>query len=140
MDKMRKRIGVVESDDDESRALCAALERHEFRAIPLRSLADLQADHQASPFLVVILDLDCLPVTNYFLRDLKRQNPEVHIIGISSRTFHPELQEALSLYISACLAKPVDSDELIYWVKSIFQDHSAGGGSTGEQQRMNGRP
>ncbi len=136
---MRERIGVVESDAEASRGLCEALERHEFRAIPLRSLADLQPDHQAYPFPVIILDLDGLPVTNYFLRDLKRQNPEVHIIALSSRTFHPELQEALSLYISACLAKPVDSDELIYWVKSIFQDHPAGGGSTGQQQRMNGR-
>jgi DNA-binding response OmpR family regulator len=136
---MRERIGVVEGNGQVSRALCAVLERHEFQPIPLKSLADFEADNQTYSFPVVILDLDGLPVTNHLLRDLKRQNPEVHIIGISSRTFHPELQEALSLHISACLAKPVDSDELIYWVKSIFQDHTAGEGLTGEQQRMKAR-
>jgi DNA-binding response OmpR family regulator len=118
---MRERIGVVESNGDASRALCAALERHDFQATPLNSLADFEAGNQTHPFQVVILDLDGLPVSNRFLRDLRRQNPEVHIIGISSRTFHPELQEALRSDISACLAKPLDEEELIYWLKSICE-------------------
>jgi CheY-like chemotaxis protein len=87
---------------------------------------------------VLILDLDSLPVDNRFIRDLRKQNPDVPIIALSSRTFHPELQEALSLYISACLAKPVNPDELIYWVKSICQDQLSTGGSVGEPKRMNG--
>jgi len=120
-DDIAQRIGVVESDGDLSRALCAALARHQFQAIPLNSLADFEADQQTSPFHVLILDLDGLPVSSRSLRDLKRQNPKLHVIGISSRTFHPELQEAMRNDISACLGKPIDMDELLYWLKSICE-------------------
>lgn len=118
---MRERIGVVEGNGEVSRALCAVLERHEFQPIPLKSLADFESGNRTHPFQVVILDLDGLPVTNRFLKDLRRKNPDVHIIGISSRTFHPELQEAMRRDISACLAKPLDEEELIYWLKSICE-------------------
>jgi DNA-binding NtrC family response regulator len=118
---MHERIGVLDSEDRASRALCAVLERHDFQAAPLNSLADFEAGNRIYPFQVVILDLDGLPVSNRFLRDLRRQNPEVHIIGISSRMFHPELQEAMRSDISACLSKPLDEEELIYWLKSICE-------------------
>jgi len=68
---------------------------------------------------VVILGLDDPRVNNRVLRDLKRKRPALHIIGISSRAFHPELKDAISNYIYACLRKPVDFDELIYLLKSI---------------------
>jgi len=41
-------------------------------------------------------------------------------MAVSGRPFHPELKEALATYICACLCKPVDLDEPIYLVKSIF--------------------
>ena len=118
---MRERIGVVESNEDASRALCSELERHDYRATPLGSLSEMEASVRESDFQVVILDLDGFPVENRFLRDLKKQNPLVHVIGLSSRTFHPELQEAMRNDISACLGKPIDADELIYWLKSICE-------------------
>ena len=134
---MRERIGVIDNKGDTSRALCAVLKRHDFQATPLSSLSDFESDIRKCAFQVLILDLDSLPVDNRFIRDLRKQNPEVPIIALSSRTFHPELQEALSLYISACLAKPVNPDELIYWLKSIFQDQLSTEGSVGEQKRIN---
>jgi len=36
------------------------------------------------------------------------------------RAFHPELEEAMSNYIFACLSKPADEDELVFWIKSLF--------------------
>jgi DNA-binding response OmpR family regulator len=118
---MCERIGVAESNGEASQALCTELEGHGYRATPVASLSDLEAGIREAEFKVVILDLDSFPVKNRFLRDLRRRNPEVHVIGLSSRTFHPELEEAMRNDISACLGKPIDVDELIYWLKSICE-------------------
>jgi DNA-binding NtrC family response regulator len=69
---------------------------------------------------VVILDLDDPVVDNRVIRNAKRTRPAMQIIGISKRPFHPELKEAISKHIYACLCEPVDPEELVYLVKSIF--------------------
>jgi DNA-binding NtrC family response regulator len=119
--RMRERIGVVGRNEDASRALCRTLERYEYRTTLLRSMPELEASVLKRDFQVVILDLDSVPVNNRFLRDLRKLNPQVHVIGLSSRTFHPDLQDAMRNDISACLGKPIDVDELIYWLKSICE-------------------
>jgi DNA-binding response OmpR family regulator len=68
---------------------------------------------------MLLLDLDHLSVDNRYIRELSRQQPKLSIIAVSSRTFHPELEEALSSHISACLVKPVDIDELLFWLRSL---------------------
>ncbi|UCG11591.1 MAG: PhnD/SsuA/transferrin family substrate-binding protein [Deltaproteobacteria bacterium] len=88
----------------------------------LHSLEDLQEKVQESVCRVVILDLDNLPVDNRFFRELKRKNPRLHIVGLSSRPFHPELEEAMSSHISSCLTKPLDMEELLYWLRSVCQE------------------
>jgi CheY-like chemotaxis protein len=69
------------------------------------------------------LNLDNISVTNKTLRDLKRKKPLINIIAHSKRQFHPELEEALREYISVCLAEPVDTEELGYWLKSVFENN-----------------
>jgi len=86
------------------------------------SLVNLETRMQETASSVVILDLDTLPLDNRYIRHLKRQKEKVYIIGLSSRPFHPELQEAVSTHIYACLGKPVDTDELVYWLKSINEN------------------
>jgi len=71
---------------------------------------------------MLILDLDTLPLDNRVFRDLKRKNPTLSIITLSTRSFHPELKEAMTDHICACLNKPVDPDELHYWAKAILDD------------------
>ena len=119
---MKGPIIVVDADETESEALRAVLERDNYPAIALTTLGDLQERIQETACGVIIMDLDTLPVDNQFIRHLKRQKDNVYIIGISSRPFHPELEEAVSTHIYACLGKPVDRDELIYWLKSIDED------------------
>jgi DNA-binding NtrC family response regulator len=118
---MRERIGIVGRNEDASRALCRTLERHEYRTTLLCSLPELEASIRKRNFQIVILDLDCVPVNNRILRHLRKQDPLLHVIGLSSRTFHPELKEAMRDDISACLGKPIDMDELLYWLKSICE-------------------
>jgi len=115
---MHDLIIVAHASPDEGGKLCAILDRHEYSAMALHSLDDLRLTVQNNPCRGVILDLDSLPVDNRFIRNLCKDNPDLCVIGTSSRTFHPELEESMRSHISACLSKPLDEDELIYWLKS----------------------
>ncbi len=112
-------IMVVDSDPKERQKLCRLLKKNNYQTMPVDSPAELLSHIRESPFYAVILDLDSLTVDNRFLRGLRTENPDLCILGVSCRTFHPELEEAMRTHISACLIKPVDPDELIYWLKSI---------------------
>lgn len=117
---MERPVAVVMADERDCLALCALLQRRDYRAMPLHSVMSLEREIQRSGYQVVILDLDSLPVSNRLVRDLKKMNPGVRIIGLSSRPFHPELKEAISNYMFACISKPLDEDELVYYLKSIY--------------------
>jgi len=116
---MQRTVIIVDENKSESEALCSVLHQENYPTIFLNSLADLEKRVQETPLSVVILDLDNLPVNNQFIRHLKRQKENVCIMGLSSRPFHPELEEAVSTHLYACLGKPVDTDELLYWLRSI---------------------
>lgn len=117
---MEKLITVVNSKAEECAKVCALLEQHRYRAVGLHSLVDLKtALQEGTHERIVIMDFDSFPVDNRLIRDLRNHNPKPCIVAISSRTFHPDLQEAMSTHISACLVKPVDPDELIYWLKNV---------------------
>jgi DNA-binding response OmpR family regulator len=116
---MEEAIVVVDADQDRSRELCTALERQHYRAAALDSLERLKERLKKSDCRVILLDLDSFSVDSRYIRELLRNNSDIAIIALSSRTFHPELKEAMSTQISACLSKPVDVDELFYWLKSI---------------------
>ncbi len=116
---MPKSVAVVDNNSKERRNLCGLVESGHYRATPLHSLDDLAKAVQGGFFHAVILDLDSLPVDNFFFRELHRLRPSVCVIGISTRPFHPELEESMRSHISACLMKPVKVDELIFWLRSI---------------------
>ena len=101
--------------------LCALLEQAN---IPVASMNTLKvlADHlKRESIAVLIIDLDNLPVNNNFFRSLKKQYPNLHILCLSSRTYHPGLEEAMGVHICASLAKPLNSEELFYWLKAISE-------------------
>ncbi len=116
---MTKSVAVVDTNFKERRKLCGLLESGHYLTTPFQSLDDLAKAVQDGFFNAIILDLDSLPVDNFFFRELHRLSPSVCVIGISVRPFHPELEESMRSHISACLMKPVKVDELIFWLKSI---------------------
>ncbi len=117
---MKESIIVVDGDKKSCRAMCKLLEAHQYCGIPCHALADVQGLIEQNSCRALILDLDTVPVDNLSFRDLKKANPGLCVLAVSGRLFHPELKEAITSYIYACLCKPVDPDELFYWVKSIF--------------------
>ena len=115
------KVAVVDADKQNCRAICALLEQANIPVASMHSLKVL-ADHlKREPVAVLIIDLDTLPVDNTFFRSLKKQYPNLHILCLSSRTYHPGLEEAMGSHICASLAKPLNSEELFYWLKAIAE-------------------
>lgn len=119
---MDRPIIVVDGDRAESEELCAALERENYHSIAQHLLMNLEKRIQETACRVVVLDLDTLPVDDRFILRLRKRNPSLPIIGLSRNPFHPDLKEAMSCHICACLRKPPDLDELIYWLRSLDED------------------
>ncbi len=112
-------IVVLDADDRRCRELCTMLEELSNRAVPLSSYQNLEDYIQSSTCQVVMLDLDSLPAEKNLFRRLKKMKPSLCIMGLSNRPFHPELEEAMSSHIYACLSKPVDEEELSFWIRSL---------------------
>ncbi len=132
---MNKPIVVVDADKEECDRLCILLEQQNYGTVSLHSLHDLEKIIQKTACRVVILDLDSLPVDNRSIKDLRRQHPGLRIMGLSSSSYHPELEQAMSDDICACLRKPLDLDELIYCIKSFCQNGDEPGETTKGQRR-----
>lgn len=119
---MKNEVAVLDPDDEQCRGFCALLADHNYTAIPLHSIESMNQYLGRADCRAVILNLDNLPVTNKIFRECKKKRPTINIIALSGRQFHPELEEALREHISVCLTQPVDSDELVYWLKTIFEN------------------
>ncbi len=119
---MTNKIVVLDTDlaqCQEIRTLLGSLDVSAMHSVP-----ELQEFLTVSDCRVILVDLDTIAIDNRTLVQMKRRHPEIEIIAKSERTFHPELEEALTSHILACLAKPLNPDELIFWLKSIFQNSS----------------
>lgn len=114
---MIKPIVVLDPDKKQSAELCSVLAKERYRTLSLSTLPEfVDSLHECSP-LALIINFDLVPMDNRTLRELRNRIHASCIIGLSSRTFHPELKEALSRYIDACFAQPVDLDALLYYLR-----------------------
>jgi DNA-binding NtrC family response regulator len=121
---MKKEVLVLDPDKRQSQNLCDLLTAHDYTAITMNSLVNIDRYIEKNDCRALILNLDKLSVTNKVFRELKRKMPLINIVTLSKRQFHPELEDALRNYISVCLTKPLDPDELFYWLRSIFENYA----------------
>ena len=119
---MKKHIAVLDADQKERRRLCNLLEKNQYPTIPMHSIQYLVTNLRQLDCLAVILDIDTISVDNRTIRDLTLRFPGVYFFCLSERPFHPELHDAICYHIYACLTKPVDPDELLFWIKSIYEE------------------
>ncbi len=119
----KKEVLVLDADRNQLESLSDLLTAHQYHPVALNALDNFENDTAKTECRTLILNLDNVSVTNKAIRELKRKKPWLNIIALSERQFHPELEEAIREHISVCLAKPVDSDELLYWLKSIFENN-----------------
>lgn len=110
---------VVAGDRKQGREVCALLEELDYAATPIQSLQELEQELRKDAQVAVILDLDTVPVKNQFLRGLRKTHPQLHLLGISELSYHPGLEEVIGSHLHACLVKPLDAEELCFWLRSI---------------------
>jgi DNA-binding NtrC family response regulator len=121
---MKKAIVVVDADQDQCRRICTLLEKDQYVATATYSIQYLEANINQSNCRAVILDIDTVPVDNRTVRELTIKFPEVYFFCLSEKSFHPDLKDAICYHIYACLNKPVDPDELFYFLRSIYENET----------------
>lgn len=119
---MTDSILVVAGAGEPRRALCDLIRQKGYAVRGPCSPAQMNQAAAAGRCRAVIIDLDLAPLGNLELRELKRAAGGASLLVLSSRTFHPELTEAMREHIDVCLSKPVDPDELGYWLRSFHNN------------------
>jgi DNA-binding NtrC family response regulator len=124
---VKKTILVIDADRKQGRELCELLKTGHFKVIPQYSIHDLEKKIKDTECLVILWDIDTVPVDNRTVRELTRKFPAVYLLCLSKQPLHPELKDAISHHVYACLNRPIDTDELFYWLRSIGENQSNSG-------------
>lgn len=119
---MQRSILVLDADKDQCIAFCELLEKGKFKATPLFSTQYLEKNIEESGCQAIFWDIDTVNADNRMIRDLTLKFPGVYFFCLSKYPFHPELKDAICYHIFACLNRPIDPDELFYWLKSIGEN------------------
>ena len=127
---MKKSILVIDADKEQGRKLCELLKTGQFNGVSQYSAHNLEQKIKDTECRVILWDIDTVPVDNRTVRELARKFPEVYLFCLSKQPLHPELRDAISQHIYACLNRPIDSDELFYWLRSIGENQTNSGGTS----------
>jgi len=112
----------MNADPEESAGIAYLLKEADFSTQSVRSSSELKKKLEDASFIAVIMDLDSMAVDNRGIKDLALRFPNISFLCISKERFHPELKDSIRDHIYACLTKPIDPDELKYWIKCIRED------------------
>ncbi|UCD90525.1 MAG: response regulator [Desulfobacterales bacterium] len=125
-----KKVIILDTDEQHCKALCTLLEAKRYQVVLMRSLDSIQEYIQKRTCLAVILDVDSASVDNRGLRQITVDNPEVYFFAMSRHSYNPEFKESICYHIYACLNKPIDQDEMFYWLKCIEENHAVSDNQT----------
>jgi DNA-binding NtrC family response regulator len=117
-----KTILFMNAAPEENTGISFLLEEADFSTHSVASPAELKKKMREASIMAVIIDLDSVTVDNRTIKDLALQVPNIPFLFVSKESFHPELKDSIRDYVYACLTKPIDSEELNYWLKSIKED------------------
>ena len=118
---MQKGVVVLDENKKSGEELRTILESRRYPVAVIQSFYRLEDLILSEDYLAVIIDIDSVPVDNRMIRNLAITYPGVRFLCTSKDRFHPELKDAICYHIYACLNKPVDPDELLFWIKSITE-------------------
>jgi len=121
---MNKGIVVLDHNRNSRQELFSILNSKNYPFTVTHALSSLEELFGSDQYVAVILDIDSVPVDNRTIRDLALKFPGVRFLCTSKDRFHPELKNAICYHIYACLNKPVDPDELLFWIKSIYEEEN----------------
>lgn len=116
---MSSAILVLDHDEISRQALCRWLREEHYEVVTPADVEHLEAELNRVEGAVLLLDLDSVPLPSSSIRLLRRRYPQLPIMVLSSRSFHPELASVMQSDIYACLRKPLDQEELLYWLRTL---------------------
>jgi len=116
------KILLVGGDINESKHLGRLLKEQQYKNVAIHSLSEAGNYLRSHHYTAVILDIDSLIADNRTIRDLSHRFPEVYWLCTSREKIHPELSESFRHHIYACISKPLDPDELFYWLRCITEN------------------
>jgi len=119
---MKKKIIVLDANQNSREELYNILNSKNYPFTRAPTLSSLEDFFESDKYVAVVLDIDSVPVDNRTIRELAIKYPGVRFLCTSIDRFHPEIKDAICYHIYACLNKPVDPDELIFWIKSIYEE------------------
>ena len=119
----REMVVILGTDVQEAEALSRIIDEGPYRTATCASLAALESSLASDPCLAVILDIDSVPLDNRTIRKLTLSFPSIYFLGTSRDRFHPELKQAICYHLFACLNKPIDPEELHYFLKCIHTEY-----------------
>jgi DNA-binding NtrC family response regulator len=100
------------------------LEQTRFNAIEVDSVHNLEQLLKDTKCRAIFWDIDTVPAENRIIRNLNEKFPGVFFFCLSGQPIHPELKDAISQHIYACLSRPIDTDELFFWLRSIEENNT----------------
>lgn len=112
-------VVILGADAQDSDAICRIVEKGPYRTETCPGFKKLERMLASGPCRTVILDIDSVPLDNRTIRELTQSYPSTSFLCTSKERFHPDLKDAISHHLFACLHKPVDPDELHYFLKCI---------------------
>jgi DNA-binding NtrC family response regulator len=119
---VKKSILVIDADKEQGRELCELLKASQFKVVSQYSTHNLEEKIKDTGCQAILWDIDTVPVDNRTVRELARKFPRVYFFCLSKQPLHPELKDAISHHIYACLNRPIDADELFFWLRSIGEN------------------
>ncbi len=115
-------ILIVSNNPEESEQIKTVLADGGYAGETVPSLEILESRLQQSSDPSILIDIDSVPIDNHGIRTLTLKYPSSYFFGMSRDKFHPELKDAICYHIYACIKKPIDPEELIYWMRCVDHD------------------
>jgi DNA-binding NtrC family response regulator len=114
-----KKVILISKKSKELNQIDSVLSKNNYILHLIESIESLDKKTTDIHCNCVLLDLDSVNVDNRTIRELTIQYPHIYFLCMSRDQFHPELKDAICYHIFACLTKPLDYDELLYWLRCI---------------------
>lgn len=119
---MEIQIVIASSDQKWCIDLVSVLEQEQLKATKAYSVEELKQVLSSSQIVIAVVDIELLPLSKNVIRELAIKYPGLNFLCISRNRFHPDLKEVLTSDIYACIQKPIDIEELLYFIRSIYKD------------------
>ncbi|MEW6349704.1 MAG: response regulator [Thermodesulfobacteriota bacterium] len=112
-------VTLMDASDPHSPEVHGLLEQQGYVVVRAGSPEELELRVSEADCLAVLVDLDLTTLGSSFFKRVRHLQPHLSVLTMSGQAFHPELKEAMTHHICACLRKPLDREELLFWLKAV---------------------